>query len=387
MIGWLRQIQLTVDQICNLLAFVLNNSFFVFKGAHYHEIFGCTMGSPVSAVLAELVMQRVERIATRSSPVSVKWWKRYVDDSNACLKQDYVETFHNHLNSINKYIQFTIEKPTVNADSQTIAFLDTEINTKSGNITVKVFRKGSHTDKYLNFHSHNPVNDKKAVIKTLFERAKSIPSTTQLQKSEIGKVFEVLELNGYKRTFIDKTITDDTATRHNTEFEFRGSTCLPYVKGVSDRVKNILTGVGIRVAFKPVLTVANIFGKPKMKHSDDRMKAIVYKFKCRSCSFTYIGESKRCWCSRWLEHKPGVRRENFSATKEHAESTGHDAQKSDTVILEKGIKNYDQRIFLEALHSKLNADTVNEHALFPTCYLPLLDSIKRNHRHYKDDSI
>ena len=108
-----------------------------------------------------------------------------------------------------------------------------------------------------------------------------------------------------------------------------------------------------------MLTLANIFGKPKMKHSDDRMKAIVYKFKCRSCSFTYIGESKRCWCSRWLKHKPGVRRENFSAIKEHAESTGHDAQKSDAVILEKGIKNYDQRIFLEALHSKLNADTVD----------------------------
>jgi hypothetical protein len=51
----------------------------------------------------------------------------------------------------------------------------------------------------------------------------------QLQKSEIGKV---LELNGYKRAFINKTITDDTTTRHNADFEFRGSTCLPYVKGV-----------------------------------------------------------------------------------------------------------------------------------------------------------
>ena len=88
-----------------------------------------------------------------------------------------------------------------------------------------------------------------------------------------------------------------------------------------------------------------------------------------------------------MEHKPGVRRENFSAIKEQAESTGHDAQKTDAVILEKGIKNYDQRIFLEALHSKLNTDTVNEHALFPICYLPLLDSIKRNHRYYKDSSI
>ena len=99
---WTAQTNLTVGQICNLLAFVLNNSFFVFKGSHYHQIFGCAMGSPVSAALAELVMQRIKRIALRSSPVSVKWWKRYVDDFNACLKQDDVEKFRNHLNSIYK---------------------------------------------------------------------------------------------------------------------------------------------------------------------------------------------------------------------------------------------------------------------------------------------
>ena len=44
------------------------------------------MGSPVSAVIAELVMQRVEKIALETSSVPIRWWKRYVDDSNACLK-------------------------------------------------------------------------------------------------------------------------------------------------------------------------------------------------------------------------------------------------------------------------------------------------------------
>ena len=62
----------------------------------------------------------------------------------------------------------------------------------------------------------------------------------------------------------------------------------------------------------------------------------------------------------------------FSAIKDQAESTGHDAAKSDAVILEKRITNYTQRIFLEALHSVINKDTVNEHAEFPSCYLPLI---------------
>ena len=55
--------------------------------------------------------------------------------------------------SINPHIQFTIEMPVVNGDgSQTIAFLYTELlSTASGNIVVKVFRKSTHTDKYLTF--------------------------------------------------------------------------------------------------------------------------------------------------------------------------------------------------------------------------------------------
>jgi len=67
------------------------------------------MGSPVSAVIAELVMQEVEEKALETSPVRPKWWRRYVDDSNACIKKDGVEVFHSHLNSINANIQRLLE--------------------------------------------------------------------------------------------------------------------------------------------------------------------------------------------------------------------------------------------------------------------------------------
>ena len=70
------------------------------------------MGWPVSAVIAELVMKEVETMALATSPVRVKWWKRYVDDSNSYMKNDDVNSFHNHLNSINQHVKFTIELPT-----------------------------------------------------------------------------------------------------------------------------------------------------------------------------------------------------------------------------------------------------------------------------------
>jgi hypothetical protein len=58
------------------MVFVLNNSFFKFQGNFFHQISGCAMGSPVSAVIAELIMQEVEGIAVTTSPVHLKWWKR-----------------------------------------------------------------------------------------------------------------------------------------------------------------------------------------------------------------------------------------------------------------------------------------------------------------------
>ena len=212
----------------------------------------------------------------------------------------------------------------------------------------------------------------------MLDRARIIPSNQVLQKEETDRVAEVLELNGYKKAFIDSVRNTNKAQQNSSEFEIRGSTCIPYVKGVSEKIKSILTRAGVRTAFKPIVTLEKVFKKPKERPQEMRTKAIVYKFKCESCSFTYVGESKRCWCSRWLEHKPGVRKNTFSAIKEHAERTGHEVAKTDVNILEKGIKNYDKRRLLEALHSVLDKNAVNEHIEFPVSYLPLLKSIESN---------
>ena len=84
---WQVHTALTSSQIINLLSLVLDNSYFKFEGEHYHQVSGCAMGSPVSAVIAELVMQEIESKALETSLVNVRWWRRYVEDSNSCLKK------------------------------------------------------------------------------------------------------------------------------------------------------------------------------------------------------------------------------------------------------------------------------------------------------------
>ena len=126
--SWRQHTGLEKHHVMDLLKFVLDNSFSVYQGVYYHQTFGCSMGPPVSAVLAELVMIDIETRALSTFASQPRWWKRYVDDSNTCLKRTDVVNFHSHLNSINSHIQFTIEYPDVTTGTQNIAFLDCKIS-------------------------------------------------------------------------------------------------------------------------------------------------------------------------------------------------------------------------------------------------------------------
>ena len=106
----------------------------------------------------------------------------------------------------------------------------------------------------------------------------------------------------------------------------------------------ILGKANIKTTFKPIKTLGHIFIKPKDKPRKWQTKCIVYKVKGKSCPFTYIGKLKISWSSRESEHcKPGTRRENFSAIKQHVETTTHDNHPNYAEIKEKDVNNLRQR--------------------------------------------
>ena len=105
------------------------------------------MGSPISPVLADLVMEVIEETAITTALHPPKWWLCYVDDSHACLKKNQVDTFHQHLNSINANIQFTLELENTNVYG--LPFLDTITSRRGTVVQVDVYRKPTHTDRYL----------------------------------------------------------------------------------------------------------------------------------------------------------------------------------------------------------------------------------------------
>ena len=102
-----------------------------------------------------------------------KWWYRHVDESHVCLAREHLTEFHCHLNSMNQHIKFTVEEEI----DRSIAFLDTKTTRNTDwSIKTSVYRKATHTDKYLHFNSHHPLQHKRSVARTLLDRAKNIPS-------------------------------------------------------------------------------------------------------------------------------------------------------------------------------------------------------------------
>ena len=89
---------LEIDDIVSLLNFVLSNNYFVFEGQTYKQIHGCAMRSPVSPVVANISIEKIEETTIETTSVPPKTWKRFADDSFSVIEKNAVETFHNILN-------------------------------------------------------------------------------------------------------------------------------------------------------------------------------------------------------------------------------------------------------------------------------------------------
>nr|VZI44706.1 unnamed protein product [Spirometra erinaceieuropaei] len=143
-------------QIIQLLKFCLK-TYFTFGGTIYEQVKGTPMGSPISGLIAEAVLQRLESLVFRHH--RPKFWARYVDDTFVVIERDQVLTFKEQLNAVFPDIQFTMEEE----ENNQLAFLDVLVCRKHcGGLKTKVFRKATNTTQILNFNSNHPISHKRS---------------------------------------------------------------------------------------------------------------------------------------------------------------------------------------------------------------------------------
>ena len=73
----------------------LDNTYIQFKNQFYKQIFGVSMGSPISATIANLVMETVETKALQTFQNPPIMWKQYVDDTFVVIKRIIWKPFMN----------------------------------------------------------------------------------------------------------------------------------------------------------------------------------------------------------------------------------------------------------------------------------------------------
>ena len=116
-----------------------------------------------------IYIEHCEELALESVEFKPATWFRYVDDTFVVWNEgrDKLLDFLEHLNSIRPCIQFTMELE----EDRKLPFLDVMVTRHDDRLSTSVYRKKTHTDRYIHFSSNHHDRVKRRVIQCLRSRA------------------------------------------------------------------------------------------------------------------------------------------------------------------------------------------------------------------------
>ena len=245
-----------------------------------------------------------------------------------------------------------------------------------GSVSTSVFRKATHTGRYLDFDSHHPLAQKLAVIRTLQRRAEVLSSMQEALEEEKAHVADVLLKNGYPKWHVRQCLNPPKVMGRADE-EPRATISIPYVHGVSHALKRVLEQFQIRTVMKPNQTLMRMLVHPKDVIPEMERPGVVYHIPCADCPAAYVGETKRRLGKRIDEHRRAVQKGEVevSALAEHAWKSDHRVDWEHVSILDSST-NLHERLALEAFHIRRQPLPLNrDRGMLPAAYDQLMKLI------------
>ncbi|GJQ65329.1 hypothetical protein Trydic_g7445 [Trypoxylus dichotomus] len=285
---------------------------------------------------SELYMEFLESRALDAAAQKRLCWYRYVHDTFVVWPHgaDALGEFLQHLNSIHPRIQFTME---LEKDGQ-LPFLGVLVNrNRDGALGHRVYRKPTHTDRYLHYNSNHHPKQKRAVIKMLVDRAARICEHQHIEQ-ELQHLNQALQANGYENPQVKRAMRPSnskrTADEHQPSRDWQTTAYLPYIKSVTDRIGKTHERHNIKTIYKPTQQLCH-----QLRSAKDPRNPLtsigVYRIPC-SCGLLYISTTKRNINTRLKEHKRNCRlgQTDKSAVAEHALQDGdHNINFANTEVL------------------------------------------------------
>lgn len=382
---------LDLDSVIKILKFIFDSNYCVFNNTYYKQIFGTPMGSKISPILANFVLDDVVKDCLSRIPFNIPFIKRYVDDLLLAVPSDKIDEVLNTFNNYNNDIQFTVEKETENS----IPFLDMRVirNELDNKLRTKWYRKSMSSGRYINYHSYHHPRMKINLMLALKYRVVKV-THTQYKKEALKELKGLLIENSYPLNLINKMLfnTEQNLNYNNNNNisaininanvgivnDRDGSMAgdhmghgvelgdrlvyrsLPYIEDLTSRLTNLFKHTNTIIAKKNIKTVAKLYSKTKTALKDKDKSNVVYRIQCNNCDRAYIGQTSRVLHGRLISHKSDCNRNVKSCgLAEHVIETGHKMDYNNAKVLTVE-NNYHKRIFLEMVHINNEENNLNK---------------------------
>ncbi|XP_058816886.1 uncharacterized protein LOC131680184 [Topomyia yanbarensis] len=382
------------DSFKQAMKTVLEASFFQYDGKYYDQIFGVPMGSPLSPVVANIVMERLEREAIerlKQKNISLVVYRRYVDDCFLVGKENEIDAVIQEFEKDHNSIKFTVEKE----ENESIRFLDLLLTRREERIDKKWLPKQT-TGRYLDYTSESPHAHKKNTAIALFDRALKLTDARKREVS-IKEASDILRNNNYPEHFIKRVLKQrvhslyNTLQTRSTDEQIAKYISIPYIPCLSEKIGKVLRQNDIIAAYQPTDKIKNtIFTMLKDRIPKMQQTNVVYSIPCGGCdNREYIGQTSQTLEKRIAQHKNSIRTStSITGLTQHARECGHQFDFNRTRVLER-INNDSNRLTAEVLHIKLREErAVNlqrDAASFSSTYNGLLNKLRSTQQFTGDE--
>ncbi|XP_046629061.1 uncharacterized protein LOC124309441 [Neodiprion virginianus] len=188
-------------ELINALNICVKATIFKFNNTNYAQTYGLPMGSPLSPILSDLVMDDLEQCCIKKLDFALPFYLRYVDDIITVAPNDKIETLLEVFNSFHPRLQFTIE-PEINGR---MSFLDVLIIDNNQLIKTDWYHKSTWSQSYLNYRSLHRRSYKTGMIYCLVDRAIRL-SSSEFHNKNLSLIYDALPKNDYPALVLQKHI-------------------------------------------------------------------------------------------------------------------------------------------------------------------------------------
>ncbi|XP_071580435.1 uncharacterized protein [Temnothorax nylanderi] len=244
--------KLNLAQFLHAIELILQSTSFGFDGEFYEQIFGSPMGSPLSPILADIVMDDLETHCISRLNFEIRVFLRYVDDIFAIVPRNAVKTLLDVFNNYHPRLRFTFEAEV----DGSIPFLDTLVIRDGDRLITNWYRKPTFSGRLLQLKNRKDSGD--------------------------GSL--------------------------DVSFDTRKHIVIPYIKDLSEGLCRALKNVGLKALYTIPKKLNSVIKRGKDRLTTSKETNIVYQIDCGNCEASYIGQTKRHLETRIKEHFNDIKR-------------------------------------------------------------------------------